>query len=92
MTRRRLTIDVDATPSKLEGEVRDEDAGAHPFTGWLGLAAALEEALGESVHRPAVTDRPVVSARGEESRASVPAPASGRSESRAHSGNGEFGP
>jgi hypothetical protein len=47
MARRRLALELDATTSQLRGELRDEHGHARTFSGWLGLAAALEQTLGE---------------------------------------------
>jgi hypothetical protein len=47
MATRRLALDLDATTPQLRGELRDEHGDARAFTGWLGLAAALEQTLGE---------------------------------------------
>jgi hypothetical protein len=46
---RRLTLDLDATASQLHGELRDEHGDARAFSGWLGLAAALEQTLDADV-------------------------------------------
>jgi hypothetical protein len=54
MARRRLALELDATtPSQLRGELRDEHGDARAFTGWLGLAAALEQMLGEGARAAA---------------------------------------
>jgi hypothetical protein len=44
-----LTLELDTTGSQLRGEVRDEYGDVHAFSGWIGLAAALEQSLAPSV-------------------------------------------
>jgi hypothetical protein len=44
-----LTVTIQAA-EPIQGSVADGEAAVHPFTGWLGLISALEEALA-SVHR-----------------------------------------
>jgi hypothetical protein len=57
MPGRRLALDLDATTARLRGELRDEHGDARPFTGWLGLAAALEQTLGEGARSAAAEVR-----------------------------------
>jgi hypothetical protein len=63
MATRRLALDLAATTPQLCGELRDEHGDARTFTGWLGLAASLEQMLGEGAR-----------AANPESRAAPPLP------------------
>ena len=66
MTSRRLSLNLDATTSQLRGELRDEDGGARAFTGWLGLAAALEQTLDEGARAEAAETRAAPTLQREE--------------------------
>ena len=44
--RRRVIIDLDLDGAAIAGELSGASGPATPFSGWLGLAEALEEALG----------------------------------------------
>lgn len=41
-----MTLEVDTTSDPIRGIARDERGGERPFSGWVGLATALELALG----------------------------------------------
>lgn len=41
-----VTLEVDTTSDPIRGIARDERGGERPFSGWVGLATALELALG----------------------------------------------
>jgi hypothetical protein len=43
--RRTLTLEVDPSADPIAGLVRAEDGAERDFSGWVGLAAALERAL-----------------------------------------------
>ena len=53
---RRLRLEVRLEAEPIEGCVYDEEAGPHcdrPFSGWLGLMAAIDAARGATVqHEP----------------------------------------
>jgi hypothetical protein len=40
-----VTLEVDPTSDPIQGIARDEQGAERPFTGWIGLATALELAL-----------------------------------------------
>ena len=44
----RVTVGlhVDLSSDPIEGEVQTRGGSSHPFSGWLGLTAALERAAG----------------------------------------------
>ena len=42
---RMVTLEVDPTSDPIQGIARDERGAERPFSGWVGLAAALEHAL-----------------------------------------------
>jgi len=42
---RRVTIDFDVGSDPIAGEIGESDGQTHPFSGWLGLAGALEHVL-----------------------------------------------
>jgi hypothetical protein len=44
--RRRLTIELEGTPSEPSGWVSSNEGERMPFDGWLQLLAALEHAIG----------------------------------------------
>jgi hypothetical protein len=43
----QLTLEIERATDPISGRVLDEAGGAREFVGWIGLASALEEALGE---------------------------------------------
>jgi hypothetical protein len=43
--RDKLTLEIDSGTSPLAGVLHDAHGVTHPFSGWVGLAAALEHAL-----------------------------------------------
>lgn len=49
----RLAVDLASEP--IEGEVQAPTGPAHPFVGWLGLAAALEHAMERDGTAPITT-------------------------------------
>ena len=42
---RTVTLEIDSTSDPIRGVARDELGAERPFSGWIGLAAALEQAL-----------------------------------------------
>lgn len=42
---RTVTLEVDPTSDPIQGIARDERGTERTFSGWVGLAAALEHAL-----------------------------------------------
>lgn len=42
---RTVTLEVDPTSDPIQGIARDERGAERTFSGWVGLAAALEHAL-----------------------------------------------
>lgn len=44
----RFTLELDPIEQSIAGSLTDERGTAVPFTGWLGLARALERALNAS--------------------------------------------
>ena len=50
---RTLTLEVDANSNPIQGIARDELGEERPFSGWVGLATALEHALERRVEEPA---------------------------------------
>ena len=40
-----VTLELDPSAQPIRGVARDEHGAEHPFTGWLGLARALELTL-----------------------------------------------
>ena len=40
-----VTLELDPSAEPIRGVARDEDGTEHTFTGWLGLARALELTL-----------------------------------------------
>ncbi len=50
---RTLTLEVDANSDPIQGIARDELGDERPFSGWVGLATALEHALERRVEEPA---------------------------------------
>lgn len=42
---RTVTLEVDPTSDPIQGIARDERGAERSFSGWVGLAAALEHAL-----------------------------------------------
>jgi hypothetical protein len=40
-----VTLELDPSAEPIRGVARDERGAEHPFTGWLGLARALELTL-----------------------------------------------
>ena len=49
----KVTLELEGEP--IRGVARDEDGGEHAFTGWLGLARALEAFLADG--RPRTPQR-----------------------------------
>ena len=49
---RTVTLEVDPTSDPIQGIARDERGAERTFSGWVGLATALEQAL-ELDARPA---------------------------------------
>lgn len=41
----RIVVEIDRGADTIVGRCRDERGGERPFSGWLGLIAALERAL-----------------------------------------------
>lgn len=52
----RLELEIDAEP--IAGRLRLEGGAPRSFSGWLGLAAALEDALDAGRQAPAGTRSP----------------------------------
>jgi hypothetical protein len=52
----RLMIELDPRKQPISGQMLNETGQIHPFTGWLGLAAALGAALNAGT--PQVEDEP----------------------------------
>jgi hypothetical protein len=50
--RRRLILEVEDGSDPIVGCVRDEQAASFDFSGWLGFASALQEALTATVDSP----------------------------------------
>jgi hypothetical protein len=46
-----VTLELDPTAEPIRGVARDERGAEHPFTGWVGLARALELTLDTAVER-----------------------------------------
>ena len=46
-----VTLELDPTAEPIRGVARDEHGAEHPFTGWVGLARALELTLDAAVER-----------------------------------------
>jgi len=44
-----VTLELEASAEPIRGVARDADGAERPFTGWLGLARALELTLDEAV-------------------------------------------
>ncbi len=42
---RTVTLEVDPTSDPIQGTMRDEHGAERSFSGWVGLATALEHAL-----------------------------------------------
>jgi hypothetical protein len=43
---RRITLELDSDAEPITGRIGEEGGDSRPFTGWLGLAAALSWTLG----------------------------------------------
>ena len=58
-SKRPLVIELEPGQDLPSGQVRDHEGAPHPFTGWLGLAAALGRGLraGATDREPAVPTR-----------------------------------
>ena len=50
--KRPLVIELEPGHDLPSGQVRDHEGARHPFTGWLGLAAALGRGLRASAADP----------------------------------------
>ena len=48
----RLTLELRQSSDPLAGRVVDPDGRTHEFVGWVGLASALAEVLGEQPDVP----------------------------------------
>ncbi len=46
----RLHLDLDLASEPIEGEVHLRGRSGRPFVGWLGLTAALEQAVADGEH------------------------------------------
>jgi hypothetical protein len=46
-SRRSFRLDLDVKARPITGRLEEPDGAGHEFTGWLGLAAALEGLLSE---------------------------------------------
>ncbi len=44
-THTTLGVELDPQDGSIAGRVLDEDGAGRPFSGWMGLAAAIEDAL-----------------------------------------------
>lgn len=51
-SKRPLVIELEPGHKLPSGQVRDHEGARHPFTGWLGLAAALGRGLRASAADP----------------------------------------
>jgi hypothetical protein len=52
----RAKLDIDLAASPIEGVLTDDDGRETRFTGWLGLAAALEDLQAAAVCEPEPSD------------------------------------
>jgi hypothetical protein len=46
-SRRSFRLDLDVKARPITGRLEEAEGAGHEFTGWLGLAAALERLLSE---------------------------------------------
>jgi hypothetical protein len=50
-SRRIFALEIDAGANPITGRVGEEGTASEPFVGWLGLARALEQLLGDNRRR-----------------------------------------
>jgi hypothetical protein len=56
--RRRLTLELETAQRPIAGILSDEGGIVRPFTGWIGLAQALEALLDLAPDQPLPTESP----------------------------------